>query len=272
MRMKASVPGVTGIVQHHQLVEMRTGIGRDGARFRRGAREAVEPRRSSTVISLPRPFIFRKRRVDRALMGRIWRKMPQIARGIALLCSPHRRKVRSCRLQDVPSLPPDALAECTRKPLWCVAMILLIRVEASPMRLRFSECSPVAALCSGVAFAQTPPAGLPATRCFRSAGDRTRYASCGAAGATRSEPGSRPDSPAIRPCGARAGPAGRRTTLVPRPERSDRRRRGACCLANPPSSLSGISTWDEAFDNLKNAFAKIEDALKRPGSTPRAGR
>ena len=41
----------------------------------------VEPRRSSTVISLPRPFIFRKRLFARTLMGRIWPKSREIASG-----------------------------------------------------------------------------------------------------------------------------------------------------------------------------------------------
>jgi effector-binding domain-containing protein len=32
--------------------------------------------------------------------------------------------------------------------------------------------------------------------------------------------------------------------------------------------LNGISTWDEAFTNLKNAFAKIEGELKKAGIAP----
>lgn len=35
--------------------------------------------------------------------------------------------------------------------------------------------------------------------------------------------------------------------------------------------LAGISTWDEAYDNLKNAFAKIDGEMKKAGIAP-AGR
>jgi len=42
-------------------------------------------------------------------------------------------------------------------------------------------------------------------------------------------------------------------------------------LSKPTVVLSGISTWDDAFDNLKNAFVKIEGAMKKAGIDP-AGR
>jgi effector-binding domain-containing protein len=39
----------------------------------------------------------------------------------------------------------------------------------------------------------------------------------------------------------------------------------------PAAILSGSSTWDDGFTNLRNAFRKIEDELKRAGMAP-AGR
>lgn len=36
----------------------------------------------------------------------------------------------------------------------------------------------------------------------------------------------------------------------------------------PAAVLSGQSTWEEGFDNLKNAFAKIEGELGRAGARP----
>jgi effector-binding domain-containing protein len=41
--------------------------------------------------------------------------------------------------------------------------------------------------------------------------------------------------------------------------------------AKPAAALSGQSSWDEGFENLKNAFAKIESELARAGLRP-AGR
>ena len=38
--------------------------------------------------------------------------------------------------------------------------------------------------------------------------------------------------------------------------------------AKPAAVATGISTWDEAFANLKGVFAKIEDELKRAGIEP----
>ncbi len=36
----------------------------------------------------------------------------------------------------------------------------------------------------------------------------------------------------------------------------------------PAAIATGISNWEQAFDNLKTAFAKIEDELKRAGIAP----
>ncbi len=38
--------------------------------------------------------------------------------------------------------------------------------------------------------------------------------------------------------------------------------------ARTTAVLAGTSTWDEAFDNLKQAFVKVEDELKKAGIAP----
>ena len=42
--------------------------------------------------------------------------------------------------------------------------------------------------------------------------------------------------------------------------------------AKPAAIATGTSTWDQAFDNLKGAFSRIEDTLSRAGIAPRASR
>ena len=41
------------------------------------------------------------------------------------------------------------------------------------------------------------------------------------------------------------------------------------CPGKPAAILSGTSTWDDGFTNLKNAFRKIEEELTRVGDCPR---
>ena len=67
--------GRARIVQHHELVEARARVGRDGARLLgRDLAASCRAGRRST-ISLPRPFILRKRRFARALItAAIWAK------------------------------------------------------------------------------------------------------------------------------------------------------------------------------------------------------
>jgi len=64
-----------------------------------------------------------------------------------------------------------------------------------------------------------------------------------------------------------AAPAGARTTLVPTPG-DPTGVEDVVLPGNPAAIAAGISNWEQAFDNLKTAFAKIEDELKRAGITP----
>lgn len=132
------------------------------------------------------------------------------------------------------------------------------------MRLRSSHIVLVLALCSSVALAQTPPA--PADP----------------APAPAQPPAPAPESPAQpqQPATAQPAPAApatpapsqeaARTTLFPNPSDPTGVEEGVL-TAKPAVVLSGTSTWDDAFTNLKAAAAKLDEALKKAGIAP-AGR
>ncbi|MDF2688325.1 MAG: hypothetical protein K0Q80_1290 [Microvirga sp.] len=61
-----------------------------------------------------------------------------------------------------------------------------------------------------------------------------------------------------------------RSTLFPNPSDPTGVEEGVLVAKNTVV-LAGISAWDEAYDNLKNAFTKIGDELKKAGIEP-AGR
>ena len=129
------------------------------------------------------------------------------------------------------------------------------------MRLRSSGVLLVLALCSSVALAQTPPAAPPPAAPEAPA---SAPATPPAAPQAPADP-----QPATPPASAPVQPTGR-TTLFPGPSDPTGVEEGVL-LSKPTVVLSGISTWDDAFDNLKNAFVKIEGAMKKAGIDP-AGR
>jgi len=129
------------------------------------------------------------------------------------------------------------------------------------MRLRSSGVLLVLALCSSVALAQTPPAAPPPAAPEAPA---SAPATPPAAPQAPADP-----APATPPASAPVQPTGR-TTLFPGPSDPTGVEEGVL-LSKPTVVLSGISTWDDAFDNLKNAFVKIEGAMKKAGIDP-AGR
>jgi len=61
-----------------------------------------------------------------------------------------------------------------------------------------------------------------------------------------------------------------RATLFPNPSDPTGVEEGVL-VSKDTVMLAGISTWDEAYDNLKNAFAKIDGEMKKAGIAP-AGR
>lgn len=74
-------------------------------------------------------------------------------------------------------------------------------------------------------------------------------------------------SPPVQPAAPPSAPDGARTTLVPSP--GDPTGVEDVVLPGKPAAIAtGISNWEQAFDNLKTAFAKIEDELKRAGIAP----
>ena len=129
------------------------------------------------------------------------------------------------------------------------------------MRLRSLGFLLVVALCSSVALAQTPPAANPPP----AAPEAPAPAQPGAApqGPATAQPAPATPAPTTPAPAQQAG----RTTLFPNPSDPTGVEEGVL-VAKPTVVLNGISTWDEAFTNLKNAFAKIEGELKKAGITP----
>jgi effector-binding domain-containing protein len=161
------------------------------------------------------------------------------------------------------------------------------------MRLRFSHPVLILALCSGVALAQTPPPAsppaapeAPATPAAPAAPPTAAPAAPEPAPQAQTAPApsdtvTQPQapataqpSPASPTSAAPASPApvqeAARTTLFPNPSDPTGVEEGML-MAKDVVVLAGISTWDEAYDNLKNAFTKISDELKKAGVAP-AGR
>ena len=140
------------------------------------------------------------------------------------------------------------------------------------MRLRSSGLLLVFALCSGVALAQTPPpASPPATA--ETPASPAAPAPSPAPAAPQAQGAPTPVTPApAAPAPATPAPAQEagRTTLFPNPSDPSGVEEGVL-VSKPTVVLSGTSTWDDAFTNLKNAFAKIDGELKKAGIAP-AGR
>jgi effector-binding domain-containing protein len=142
------------------------------------------------------------------------------------------------------------------------------------MRLRSLSVVLVLALCSGAALAQTPPAaGAPpaapeAAAPAPAAPPAVPQAAPSPAPADTPAPATAQPAPAAQPP---AGPApaqqAGRTTLFPNPSDPTGVEEGVLA-ARTTAVLAGTSTWDEAFDNLKQAFVKVEDELKKAGIAP----
>jgi effector-binding domain-containing protein len=112
-----------------------------------------------------------------------------------------------------------------------------------------------------VALAQTPPAGPPLA-------DPTPVPIAPAPDtpAQPQQPAPAPSSPTVPAPASEAA----RTTLFPNASDPAGVEEGVL-TAKPAAVLSGTSTWDEAFANLKNAVAKLDSELKKAGIAP-AGR
>jgi effector-binding domain-containing protein len=146
------------------------------------------------------------------------------------------------------------------------------------MRLRSSGLLLVLALCSSVALAQTLPAANPPAAPETPAPSSVPATppapsqpapQAPSQPAAQSAPSPAPAQPAPAPATPAPAPAEQagRTTLFPNPSDPTGVEEGVL-VAKPTVVLNGISTWDEAFTNLKSAFAKIEDELKKAGIAP----
>ena len=79
-----------------------------------------------------------------------------------------------------------------------------------------------------------------------------------------------PATPPAAPPSSGSGAAAARPTLVPNP--GDPVDVDEVTLPGKPAAIiAGTSTWDDGFENLKNAFRRIEEELTRAGIAP-AGR
>jgi effector-binding domain-containing protein len=115
------------------------------------------------------------------------------------------------------------------------------------MRLRFCSLALVLALAPGAILAQAPPApGAPAP--------------------VESSPLPAPAAPQT-PAPALPAAPGARTTLFPNPGDQTDVDEGVL-PAKPAAVLAGASNWDDAFNNLKGAFARIESELGKAGIAP----
>ena len=122
------------------------------------------------------------------------------------------------------------------------------------MRLRFCSLALVLALAPGALLAQTPPAaGVPTPPPVQSSP------------LPPLTPGSGPAPGAQAP--ALPAAPGTRTTLFPTPGDQTDVDEGVL-PAKPAAVLSGASSWDDAFANLKGAFARIEGELGKAGIAP----
>lgn len=147
------------------------------------------------------------------------------------------------------------------------------------MRLRFSLPVMVLALCSGVALAQTPPPASPppATPMVPAAPPPTTPLPAPQA-QTAPAPSDTPaqpqapvtaqPAPTTPTSPAPASPApvqeAGRTTLFPNPSDPTGVEEGVL-VSKDTAVLAGISTWDEAYENLKNAFTKIDGEMRKAG-------
>ncbi|MCG7394855.1 GyrI-like domain-containing protein [Microvirga sp. ACRRW] len=155
------------------------------------------------------------------------------------------------------------------------------------MRLRSTTFCLVLALCSSVALAQTPPAAspspaapapaesVPATPAPQpapapaaqvpAAQAPAESAPAPSAPASAAETPAQPQQPTTaQPAPAPIAPAQQsaRTTLFPNPNDPTGVEEGVL-TAKPSAILTGTSTWDDAFTNLKNAVAKLDAELKK---------
>jgi len=130
------------------------------------------------------------------------------------------------------------------------------------MRLRSSHLVLVMALGSRVVLAQTlppaspPPAAVPAPAAPQPLPQTT--------------PSPAPAEAPAQPQAPATAQQADRTTLFPNPSDPSGVEEGVL-VSKPTVAFAGISIWDEAFDNLKKAFATIETEMKKAGIKP-AGR
>jgi effector-binding domain-containing protein len=145
------------------------------------------------------------------------------------------------------------------------------------MRLRSSGVVLVLALCSSVALAQTPPAGstppaaaapvAPQTAPTPAPAESTAQPAAPQPPATAQTASSAPPATPATPANPAPAQQAGVTTLFPNPSDPTGVEEGVL-VSRPTVMLTGTSTWDEAYANLKTTFAKIGDEMKKAGIAP----
>jgi effector-binding domain-containing protein len=144
------------------------------------------------------------------------------------------------------------------------------------MRLRLSVFCLLAVLSPGLSLAQTPPPasvdGLvpmiaPAPVILPGQAAPSPQAQVPPAASEPATPAPSTTPPATTPPATPAPAPGIRTTLAPNP--GDPTNVEELTLPGKPAAIvAGISNWEQAFDNLKGVFARIEAELARAGIAP----
>ncbi|MFL5184273.1 MAG: GyrI-like domain-containing protein, partial [Microvirga sp.] len=139
------------------------------------------------------------------------------------------------------------------------------------MRLRSSHLVLVMALGSSVVLAQTPPVASPPPAAVPAPAtpqpQTTPSPAPAEAPAQPQAPATAQPVPAPSPASPAPAQQAGRATLFPNPSDSSGVEEGVL-VSKPTVAFAGISTWDEAFDNLKKAFATIETEMKKAGIAP----
>jgi effector-binding domain-containing protein len=126
----------------------------------------------------------------------------------------------------------------------------------------------LAVLSPGLSVAQTPPASVDALVPAIAPAPVILPAQASPSPPVQTlAPAAEPAAPAPAPAPSVAPSTGTRATLAPNP--GDPTNVEEVVLpAKPAAIVAGVSNWEQAFDNLKGVFAKIEAELARAGIEP----
>ncbi|MCB5174682.1 GyrI-like domain-containing protein [Microvirga lenta] len=138
-------------------------------------------------------------------------------------------------------------------------------VESSPVPPPAASPAPAAPAADQAASPQSAPPPSPQAQTPGPAPAETPATPAQPQAPATAEPAPQPAAPAA-PSPSAPVTAGR-TTLFPNPGDPTNVEEGVLA-AKPAAVLEGRSSWEDGFTNLKSAFARIEDELKKAGIAP----